>query len=82
MLGQTFASAALAEVPEKDLEPRLVSLVRRELLTREMDARSAERGQYAFVQALIREVAYNTLSRKDRKKLPPRRRALVRVARK
>jgi tetratricopeptide (TPR) repeat protein len=43
--------------------------VRRELLTREMDARSAERGQYAFVQALIREVAYNTLSKKDRKKL-------------
>ena len=31
--------------------------------------RSPERGQYAFVQALIREVAYNTLSRKDRKKL-------------
>ena len=27
------------------------------------------RGQYAFVQALIREVAYNTLSKKDRKKL-------------
>ena len=34
-----------------------------------MDPRSPERGQYAFVQALIREVAYNTLSRKDRKKL-------------
>ena len=26
-----------------------------------------ERGQYAFVQALIREVAYNTLARRDRK---------------
>ncbi len=34
-----------------------------------MDARSPERGQYSFVQALIREVAYNTLSKKDRKKL-------------
>ena len=34
-----------------------------------MDPRSPERGQYAFVQALIREVAYNTLSKKDRKKL-------------
>ena len=32
-----------------------------------MDPRSPERGQYAFVQALIREVAYNTLSKKDRK---------------
>ena len=34
-----------------------------------MDPRSPERGQYEFVQALIREVAYNTLSKKDRKKL-------------
>src|SRR5206468_5142591 len=33
----------------------------------EADPRSPERGQYAFVQALIREVAYNTLARKDRK---------------
>jgi len=52
-----------------DLEPRLTSLVRRELLRRQMDPRSPERGQYEFVQALIREVAYNTLSKKDRKKL-------------
>ena len=29
--------------------------------------RSPERGQYAFVQALIREVAYNTLAKRDRK---------------
>jgi class 3 adenylate cyclase len=72
VLGQSFnipALSAVAEVPENELEPRLASLVRRELLVREMDARSAERGQYAFVQALIREVAYNTLSKKDRKKL-------------
>ncbi|MEP7378264.1 MAG: hypothetical protein ABI725_01740 [Chloroflexota bacterium] len=41
--------------------------MRRELLTRQGDARSAELGQYLFVQALIREVSYNTLSRKDRK---------------
>jgi tetratricopeptide (TPR) repeat protein len=33
----------------------------------EVDPRSPERGQYAFVQALIREVAYGTLSRKARK---------------
>ncbi|MEX2546994.1 MAG: adenylate/guanylate cyclase domain-containing protein [Chloroflexota bacterium] len=72
VLGQSFTVAALASVagvPEAELEPRLASLVRRELLRREMDARSPERGQYAFVQALIREVAYNTLSKKDRKKL-------------
>ena len=38
--------------------------MRRELLTRDVDSRSAERGQFMFVQALIREVAYNTLARK------------------
>src|SRR5207249_11991792 len=37
------------------------------LLTIEANPRSPERGQYAFVQALIREVAYGTLSRKARK---------------
>ena len=39
----------------------------RELLSLEADPRSPERGQYSFVQALIREVAYNTLARRDRK---------------
>ena len=43
------------------------SLVRRELLVHDLDPRSAERGQYAFVQALIREVAYGTLARRDRR---------------
>ncbi len=70
VLGQSFTLAGLAAVsgiPEHDLEPRLRDLVRRELLTLEADPRSPERGQYAFVQALIREVAYNTLARADRK---------------
>ena len=69
-LGQSFTLAGLAAVSGVDadeLEPRLLGLVRRELFTQERDARSPERGQYAFVQALIREVAYNTLARKDRK---------------
>ena len=35
--------------------------------TLDVDPRSPGRGQYAFVQALIREVAYNTLARRDRK---------------
>src|SRR5262249_51733745 len=50
-----------------DLESRLRGLVRREILVLEADPRSPERGQYRFVQALIREVAYNTLAKKDRK---------------
>jgi class 3 adenylate cyclase/tetratricopeptide (TPR) repeat protein len=70
VLGQAFSPAALGAVSGTDevaLEPRLHSLVRGELLSLEADPRSPERGQYSFVQALIREVAYNTLARKDRK---------------
>ncbi len=70
VLGQSFTRAALAAVagdPEAEVEPRLLALTRRELLTLETDPRSPERGQYAFVQALIREVAYGTLARADRR---------------
>jgi len=70
VLGQSFTLAGLAAVSglsEETLEPRLRALVKRELLVLDLDPRSPERGQYAFVQALIREVAYNTLARKDRK---------------
>jgi class 3 adenylate cyclase len=70
VLGQSFTVAGLAAVSgeaAETLEPRLRALVRRELLVLDVDPRSPERGQYAFVQALIREVAYNTLSKKDRK---------------
>jgi tetratricopeptide (TPR) repeat protein len=70
VVGQSFTLAALSGVSgfdESDLEPRLRALVRREVLTLQADPRSPERGQYAFVQALIREVAYNTLARKERK---------------
>ena len=70
VLGQSFTLAGLEAISgraEAELEPRLRALVRREILTLEADPRSPERGQYAFVQALIREVAYNTLARADRK---------------
>ena len=71
VLGQSFTLAGLAAVSgiaEAELEPRMRSLVRRELMTLDTDPRSPEHGQYAFVQALIREVAYNTLARPDRKR--------------
>ncbi|MDP9483328.1 MAG: AAA family ATPase, partial [Chloroflexota bacterium] len=70
VLGQSFTPAAVAAVSGADpaaLEPRLRALVRRELFVQQIDPRSPERGQYAFVQALIREVAYNTLAKRDRK---------------
>ncbi len=71
VLGQSFTLAGLSSVSgvaEAELEARMSAFVRRELLTRETDPRSPERGQYVFVQALIREVAYNTLARPDRKR--------------
>jgi class 3 adenylate cyclase/tetratricopeptide (TPR) repeat protein len=70
VLGQSFTVSSLAAVVGEApavVESRLASLARRELLTLLEDPRSPERGQYIFVQALIREVAYNTLAKKDRK---------------
>ena len=70
VLGQTFSVAALGAIATDDaatLEPRLRSLVARDLLSLDTDPRSPERGQYGFVQALTREVAYSTLSMRDRR---------------
>jgi class 3 adenylate cyclase/tetratricopeptide (TPR) repeat protein len=70
VLGQRFTVSALEAVsglPAEGIEPRLRGLVRRELLELVADPRSPERGQYGFVQSLIREVAYGTLARPDRR---------------
>jgi len=70
VLGQTFSLAGLAAlsgVLEAELEPRLRSLVRRQLFDLELDPRSPERGLYAFVQSLIREVASGTMAKRDRR---------------
>jgi class 3 adenylate cyclase/tetratricopeptide (TPR) repeat protein len=70
VLGQSFTPEALASVSgvaPDELPAHLRTFVRRELLVLDADPRSPERGQYAFVQALIREVAYGTLARRDRK---------------
>jgi tetratricopeptide (TPR) repeat protein len=45
----------------------LASLIRKEFLSLQADPRSPERGQYGFLQDLIRRVAYETLSHRDRK---------------
>ncbi len=70
VVGQVFATDALAAVSgvaTDELEPRLRDLARRELLDVERDPKSPERGQYKFMQSLIREVAYGTLARRDRR---------------
>jgi class 3 adenylate cyclase/tetratricopeptide (TPR) repeat protein len=70
VLGATFgidALRAVARAAPDEIEPMLVHLVQREILTIDDDPRSPERGQYRFVQGLVREVAYGTLSRDDRR---------------
>ena len=70
ILGKTFtpdALAAVAGVQAGELEPRLQDLVRKEFLVHEADPRSPERGQFGFVQSIIREVAAGMLSKADRR---------------
>jgi class 3 adenylate cyclase/tetratricopeptide (TPR) repeat protein len=70
VLGQVFDVPTLATItgePAAALEERLHDMARRELVELETDPRSPERGQYKFVQALIREVAYSTLALRDRR---------------
>jgi len=70
VLGQVFDVPTLSTItgePSRAIEDRLRDLARRELVELETDPRSPERGQYKFVQALIREVAYSTLALRDRR---------------
>ena len=70
VLGQSFSIPALASVSGLDptaLATPLRDLVRKELLALDTDPRSPERGQYGFVQGLIREVAYGTLAKPERR---------------
>ena len=70
VLGKTFTKAGIAAVTgtsEAELEPLLASLVRKEILSLLADPMSPERGQYAFLQDLVKLVAYETLSKKERK---------------
>jgi tetratricopeptide (TPR) repeat protein len=70
VIGKTFSVPALAAVSGRDeagLQSNLSSLVRKEVLGIQADPRSPERGQYVFLQDLVRRVAYETLSRRDRK---------------
>ncbi|HEY6471054.1 MAG TPA: adenylate/guanylate cyclase domain-containing protein [Candidatus Dormibacteraeota bacterium] len=70
VLGKTFTQdslAAIATIPVEQLEPLLAELVRKEVLSLQSDPRSPERGQYGFLQDLVKRVAYETLSKRDRR---------------
>ncbi len=70
VLGGSFPRQAIEAVTDTDpsaLDEILSSLVRKEVLTVRADKLSPERGQYAFTQSLIRSVAYDMLTRAERK---------------
>jgi class 3 adenylate cyclase/tetratricopeptide (TPR) repeat protein len=70
VLGKSFAPDALSSLTglERDrLDELLRGLVRREVLGLQSDPRSPEEGQYGFLQDLLRHVAYETLSRRERR---------------
>ncbi len=70
VLGTTFTLEAITAVSTRapgEIEPALRALVRREYLVIDADPRSPERGQYGFVQSVVREVAYGSLARRDRR---------------
>ena len=70
VLGKTFTKRALAALSgfgDAQLEPLLASLVRKEVLGVQADPRSPEHGQYGFLQDLVRHVAYETLSKRERR---------------
>ena len=70
VLGKSFSLAGLIALSGRGgeaLEPLLGSLVRKEVLSVQADPRSPERGQYGFLQDLLQRVAYETLSRADRR---------------
>ncbi|HUO47163.1 MAG TPA: adenylate/guanylate cyclase domain-containing protein [Acidimicrobiia bacterium] len=70
VLGQSFTLDGLALVSSHDpgdLEGKIAYLVRRELIEPVRDPRSPQRGQFRFLQSLIRDVALRRMSRETRR---------------
>ncbi len=68
VLGKTFTAEGLAAISGTARPDALLqTLVRKEILGLQSDPRSPEHGQYGFLQDLVRHVAYETLSRHERR---------------
>jgi tetratricopeptide (TPR) repeat protein len=70
VLGKMFTVPALSCLSgrsEEEVESLLAALVRKEVLSLQTELRSPERGHYGFLQDLLKRVAYETLSKKERK---------------
>jgi predicted ATPase len=70
VFGQSFTPAGVAAL--SDLDPDSVTVILDGLVAKQVvgfndDRLSSERGQYHFLQGLLRTTAYATLTRKDRK---------------
>jgi class 3 adenylate cyclase/tetratricopeptide (TPR) repeat protein len=72
VMGRMFTIAGLAALTgmrAEELESVLTSLVRKEVLSLSKDPLSPERGQYGFLQDLVKRVAFDTMSKKRRRRL-------------
>lgn len=72
VLGQSFTLESLAGLRDESVdkvERRLGDLVRKEIFELVRDPRSPERGQYRWVQSVLREVAYSRIAKADRHQL-------------
>ncbi len=70
VLGKTFTKQGLTAVSgmvEAELESLLGGLLGKEIISVQADPRSPERGQYGFLQDIVKRVAYETISRRERK---------------
>ena len=70
VLGTSFPKEAVVAVSGADpaaVDAALAELVRRDVLQVSADPLSPERGAYHFSQEMLRQVGYETLSKKDRK---------------
>jgi class 3 adenylate cyclase/tetratricopeptide (TPR) repeat protein len=70
ILGTRFSAEALVAVsgrPEPEVLAGIAELVRREVLQVSTDRLSPQRGDHRFTQEMLRQVAYATLARRDRK---------------
>ena len=71
VLGRRFTTDALAAVAETDpasMARSVERLLRQEILARDRDDRGAARGQLAFQEQLVQDVAYRTLARAERRR--------------
>ncbi|HYN47977.1 MAG TPA: AAA family ATPase [Candidatus Nanopelagicales bacterium] len=72
VLGSRFhpdALAAIGRLATTEARDRIAALVHRELVTVDDEPRSPGRGQLSFVQEVVRDVAYSTVSLRDRRTL-------------